>query len=159
MRILLILCLTVFSSGAWAQEVYHNPVDGKDYVADQWETYTPEGGVRESDSRVKNAGVRLLNSQQDISKNTTASELASLIKEIEALLTKSVAESEFGGEILLQVAMHKDKPPTYQMSYNGELQNDMLKDFYNALQQLKAVNSKESSINFLVHFVIDEEKT
>ncbi|TVT57383.1 MAG: hypothetical protein FHK82_06250 [Sedimenticola thiotaurini] len=153
MRIIaaLIACFT-FISFSQAQEEYVNPVDGKRYIAD-WKTYEPKGGTTPQDGRVVNAGVRLLNTQDEFSKNITVKELSKLIGYAQELLNEVSSEYQEGGEILLQITLSKDAAPKFDMSYQGEIQKGMLQAFYDGLSSIE-LNTSQSSVALQVHFQV-----
>ncbi|WP_462170604.1 hypothetical protein [Pseudoalteromonas xiamenensis] len=152
MRIIIVLLLSFCSQLLAAQEEYTNPVDGKTYVAD-WKTYQPDGGVKPKDERVINSGVRLLSAQSDFEKNTTAEDLAKLIGFIQKVLTKESLGYKGGGEILLQIELRKEHNPEFKMSYQGELTEDYLQRFYDALESID-YKTQQSSVTLQVHFVV-----
>jgi hypothetical protein len=152
MRIVLFFALWIFSRVVFAQEEYANPVDGKIYVAD-WKTYQPEAGVKPQSGRIKNAGVRLLSTQAEFEKNTTAEELVKLIGFIQEALTKESEGRKESGEILLQIELRKQEQPNFKMSYQGELTEEHLQRFYDALKAIE-YTTKESAVTLQVHFII-----
>jgi len=152
MRVIFFFLLGVISQLASAQDEYVNPIDGKVYVAD-WKTYKPEGGVKPQDGRVINAGVKLLSSQEDFEKNTTAEELAKLIGFIQEALEKESSGNRGSGEILLQIEIRNQEEPDFKMSYQGELTEVYLQRFYEALNTIK-YRTKVSSVTLQVHFVV-----
>lgn len=151
MRIIVVL-LSFYCQLLAAQEEYSNPIDGKTYVAD-WKTYQPDGGVKPQDGRVINAGVRLLSTQADFEKNTTAEDLVKLIGFIQEILTKESQGYKGSGEILLQIELRKEDNPKFEMSYQGELTEDYLQRFYDALESIE-YKTQQSSVTLQVHFVV-----
>lgn len=152
MRILLFFTLGLMAHMAHSQETYENSVDGKSYIAD-WKTYKPKGGVAEQKGRVINSGVRLLSTQADFERNTTAEELSKLISYIQEILTKKSEGFNEGGEILLQIALSKENNPDFKMSYQGNLKEEYLESFYEALAGIE-LRTKQSTVTLQVHFVI-----
>ncbi len=152
MRIIIVLLLSFFSQLLVAQEEYTNPVDGKTYVAD-WKTYQPDEGSKPQDGRVINSGVRLLSAQADFEKNMTAEELAKLIGFIQEVLTKESQDYKGSGEILLQIELRNEDNPEFKMSYQGELTEDYLQRFYDALESIE-YKTQQSSVMLQVHFVV-----
>jgi hypothetical protein len=153
MRLPLLVALYVFAPMAVSQEAtYANPVDGKTYTAD-WKTYVPKSGVAEQTGRVVNSGVRLLSSQADFERNTTAQELAKLISYIQELLSRDAEGFREGGEILLDVSLSKDAKPQFKMSYQGDLQKEFLQRFYDSLSDID-LQTKQSTVALQVHFVV-----
>ena len=154
MRIIIVLLLGLGSQLLAAQEDYSNPVDGKTYVAD-WKTYQPDGVSKPQDGRVINSGVRLLSTQADFEKNTTAEELAKLIGFIQEVLSKESQGYNGSGEILLQVELRKEDNPGFKMSYQGELAEDYLQRFYDALDSIE-YRTQVSTVTLQVHFVVKD---
>tara|TARA_R110002049_G_scaffold245363_1_gene419294 strand:- start:104 stop:571 length:468 start_codon:yes stop_codon:yes gene_type:complete len=152
MRIIIVLLLSFFSQLLTAQEEYANPVDGKTHVAD-WKTYHPDGGAKPQDGRVINSGVRLLSTQADFEKNTTAEDLAKLIGFIQEVLSKESQGYKGSGEILLQIELRNEDNPRFEMSYQGELTEDYLQRFYGALESIE-YKTLQSTVTLQVHFVV-----
>lgn len=135
-----------------AQEEYANPVDGRTYVTD-WKTYQSDGGVKPQDGRVINSGIRFLSTQADFEKNTTAEDLAKLIGFIQEALTKESEGYKGSGEVVLQIELRKEDNPEFKMSYQGELTQDYLQRFYDALESIE-YKTQQSSVTLQVHFVV-----
>lgn len=154
MRIIMFIALWMFSWEAFAQKEYANPIDGKIYVSD-WKPYQPEAGVKHQLGRIKNAGVRLLSTQEDFSKNTTVEELAKLIGFIQEVLIKETEGLEEGGEILLQIELRKHDHAEFKMSYQGKLTEEYLQRVYDAMKTVE-YNTKVSTVTLQVHFVVSE---
>ena len=152
MRIIIVLLLSFCSQLLAAQEEYANPIDSKTYVAD-WKTYQPDGGVNPQDGRVINSGVRLLSAQADFEKSTTAEDLAKLIGFIQEVLSKESLGYKGSGEILLQIELRKEDNPEFKMSHQGELTEDYLQRFYDALESIE-YKTQQSSVTLQVHFVV-----
>jgi len=154
MRVLIILILGLVANMASAEieSKFHNPVDRKTYIAD-WKTYEPEGDVKEQSGRVINSGIRLLSTQADFEKNTTAGELAKLIGFTQELLNHSVQEYSVEGEILLQIELHQDVKPSFKISHQGGLNQELLKQFYDSLSEIELM-MKLSTVTLQVHFVV-----
>jgi hypothetical protein len=152
MRIIIVLLLGFSSQLLASQEEYGNPIDGKTYVAD-WKTYRPAEGAKPQNGRVINSGVRLLSTQADFEKNTTAEELAKLIGFIQEVLTKESQGYKSGGEILLQIELRKEGNPEFKMSYQGDLTEDYLQRFYDALESIE-YKTQQSTVTLQVHFVV-----
>src|SRR5262245_25195813 len=72
-------------------EVYHNPVDKKTYVAPGgWKTHQPEvPRADEPGQKVKMEQVRLLTSEADLAARTDVSAVATFLKEAERLASVS----------------------------------------------------------------------
>ncbi len=152
MKILIILIGLLIAGPAFAQEAYVNPIDGKAYIAD-WKVYKPEGKAETQKGRVVNAGVRLLNTQEDFKRNATVEDLAKLISYTHDMLAKEVGPTKEPGQIMLQISLNKDKSPDFEMSYQGNLNPDMLQRFYSNLEKIE-FNTKESTVTLEVHFII-----
>lgn len=152
MKFLLFIALGLFTQLTYSQEAYENPVDGKTYIAD-WTTYQPQGGVVEQRGRVINAGVRLLSSEMEFEANTTSEELVKLIKHIQELLTTESEKYSEGGEILLQIALRKESKPEFKISYQGDLKQELLQRFYDALASV-VLKTRQSTVTLQVHFIV-----
>jgi hypothetical protein len=146
------IALLAFAGVAISQGAYKNPVDGKIYIAD-WKTYQPKGDGVAHKGRVMNAGVRLLNSQDDFEQNTTAQELAKLIGYIQENLTKQAEISSEGGEVLLQITLSKETRPQFKMSFQGSLKQELLQRFYDSLSAID-LKTKKDTVTLQVHFVV-----
>ncbi|WP_138855488.1 hypothetical protein [Inhella inkyongensis] len=137
-----------------AAEPYRNPVDGAVYIAD-WKTYVPANGVDNKKGRVVNSGIRLLSSQSDFEMNTTAKELAKLIGYIHEVLAQHAAHHKEAGEILLQIELAKSGKPNFKMSFQGNVQQELLENFYKSLGSIE-FNTKKSTVSLQAHFVLKD---
>jgi len=138
------------ASKAIAQEKYVNPVDGNTYVAD-WKTYEPKDGFSAQTGRVINAGARLLNTQDEFSKNVTVNDLSKLIGYAQDLLARISSEYDEGGEILLQITLSNEATPKFELSYQGEFKKELLQAFHDGLSSIE-LKTKESVVALQVHF-------
>lgn len=146
------LSLAALSNIAVAGDAYRNPVDGKTYIAD-WKTYTPEGGIRNQSARVTNAGIRLLNTQEDFERNTSAPELVKLVGFIHETLAQYAQQYDEGGEILLHITLNQEGKPQFKMSFQGNLRQAFLEQFYKSLSVIE-FHTKKETVTLQVHFVV-----
>lgn len=118
-----------------------------------WKTYVPERGVDNKKGRVVISEIRLLNSQSEFGANTTATELAKLIGYIHEVLSQNVAHHKETGEILLQIELAKNGKPNFKISFQGNVQQELLEEFYKSLSSIE-FNTKQATISLQVHFVL-----
>jgi len=149
-----LLALALAFGSVSAAEPYRNPIDGALYVAD-WKTYVPANGVDNKKGRVVNSGVRLLNSESDFERNTTAQELAKLIGYIHEVLAKHAAHHKEAGEILVQVELAKTGKPNFKMSFQGNVKRELLETFYKSLGSID-FNTRQSTVSLQAHFVLKD---
>ena len=146
--------MTTFALSCFGLEEYVNPVDGKTYVAD-WKTYTPKGKIVKKEGRVKNGGIRLLNTQDEFEVNTTVDDLVKMIGYIEDSLRDVVGTTDGIGEIYLQISLNHDKNPEFKMSYSGELSKLILQKFYDRLGHIDVISKKET-VKLQIHLIVEK---
>lgn len=152
MRLGLVLVSIFIANSAFSESAYRNPADAKYYVADG-NTYQPTGSATEQTGRVTNVGVTLLNSQADFERNTSAQELAKLVGYIQDNLALKAKQYPEAGEVLLQVALNKDRNPEFKMSFQGDLNQDFLQSFYSSLAKID-LRAKLNTVTLQIHFAI-----
>ena len=150
----ILFAMTIALGSVNAAEPYRNPVDGVVYVA-ELKTYVPANGVDNKKGRVVNSGIRLLNSQSDFEANTTAKELAKLIGYIHEVLAQHAAQHKETGEILVQIELAKSGKPKFKMSFQGNVQRELLEKFYKSLGSIE-FNTRQSTVSLQAHFVLKD---
>lgn len=151
MRILLSIVFGLVTQLAIAQEEYAVPVNENNYAAD-WMAYQPNASKKQ-DGRVVYSGVRFISSQEDFEKNTTAKEVAKFVGFIQEILTKEAEGYGEGGEILLHIKLRKEANPVFKMSNRGELTQDYLQGFYEALSAID-YKMKESAVVLQIRYIV-----
>jgi hypothetical protein len=152
MRLIIIVALLLTASFVSAQTEYKNPVDGKTYKAD-WKTYQPEGGVKAQDGRVVNTGVRLLSTQDEYEKNTSAEEIAKLVRRMQEVLAEKASEYPESGEMLVQIELSNTSNPKFKMSHKGSLKQEYLQIVYETLSKIQ-FKTKISTVSLQVSFLV-----
>jgi len=152
MKTIVILILCLVTQSTYANDEYYNPIDGKTYIGD-WKKYGSEKKTDRESGRVVNLGVRLMNTDADLKRNTTAQEIAKLVQEIEQIFMENVDGYNEEGEILVQVTLGTSNVPSFEMSYKGDLNKDYLQKSKDAFSNLK-YQTKESEITLQVHLKI-----
>lgn len=155
MKHTLILWLLTVCMIAKADEAYHNPVDGKTYVTDQWKEHKPVKPRPKVQKPVMNAGIRLLSTEQEIGKNLTAEQLVGYISSIEQQANLLIQEFTATGAILLQVSLSPGTQAEYQMSFQGEVPKQYLQKLYNELPRLTSPKVLVSNVAFQIQFNVD----
>jgi len=133
---------------------YHNPLDGKTYVA-EWNEYLPKTPRKELKIRVEMTNVRLLTSQDEIAKNISVDDLANFIKKIEASINTSINGAKANGEILLQVSLIFNAIPKYKIGHKGNIADSVLQDIYNQLLEESYPLLKNGKVVFQIHFKVN----
>lgn len=150
-----ILCMFFTCTSAIADEVYHNSVDGKAYIADEWKTYKPDNPREMGVKKVEYSSIRLLSSDQELSVNTSTEELAEYIKVIETEANIAFRESSSDGIILLQISLTPDKEPEYKILYKGNIANEEMQGLYGRLINIDAIKVEVSQISFQVQLIVN----
>jgi len=152
-----ILC-SFFLIGAqgFSYDEYHNPVDRKTNITDEWKTAYPEKPAPKKAQRVEGTDIRLLTPENEIAKNISVETLVSFIKEMGSRANSLFADSTSDGEILLQVTLQPKpkKPAMYQMAFQGNIKQDELQKFYDILEKINPPEVKISEVSFQVHYIV-----
>src|SRR5215813_1217570 len=126
-------------------ERYDNPVDGKTYVAPGgWKLYHPDSPAQTQPdtNKVSIHRLRLLTAQKDAAARTKVEELAQFTKKVEHQAQTLLTKSDRAFELLVQF---KCTPSGHevQMSHQGEVNQRLLQDFYDALTTLEKLRVKQ----------------
>lgn len=126
----------LFTTGLAQEETYRNPVDKKTYTAPGgWKSYTPEGPVEVTKGKVSIAGVRLLQSQDEIASRTTAQELATFLDQAHEAAVGVFASYAKRAVIMVQFTCVPGKcPPT--IAYQNGPPQELLQAYYDKLARL-----------------------
>ena len=124
------------TTGLAQEETYHNPVDKKTYTAPGgWKNYTPDGPVEATKEKVSIAGVRLLQSQDEIASRTTAQELAAFLDQAHKAAAEVFASYAKPAVIMVQFTCVPGKcPPT--IAYQNDPPQELLQAYYDKLARL-----------------------
>lgn len=137
-------------------ERYDNPVDKKTYVAPSgWREYQPSvPRVAEEKARIHNNGVRLLTAQGEITARTSVESLVAFIKCAEVSAQTTLADVTANATILAQFACSPGKHDV-QLAHEGNVSQDQLQSFYDALLALEAMPVTSGEISFQLTIKID----
>ncbi len=157
MRKIIIFSLTfgLCSITSQAAEVYHDPVDGKDYVADKWVKYTPDDSSQspEIDSAKVDYEIRLLSAQSDF-EEINAPTLSNYIRSIERILNKQVDKYGGNGQIITQIELNSIDNPKFSISRQGNISEKLLQNYYDEIKKLPPLKSKTKKLTFQITFNI-----
>ena len=130
-------------------EVYHNPVDKKAYVAPGgWKTHHPETPRPvEPGRKVKSEQVRLLTSEADMAARTDVSAVAAYLKEAERLGDVSFGSS---GKQFRVIAQFTCKPNGHEvkLAHQGDATRELLQEYYDALLAAKKLPVRDGEVSF-----------
>src|SRR5262245_42229322 len=119
-------------------EVYHNPMDQKTYVAPGgWKSYQPESPRPDEPGRkVKTERIRLLTSEADMVARTDVSDVAAFLREAQRLADVSLGSS---GKQFRVMAQFTCKPTGHEvaLAYQGDGTPELLQAYYGALVAAK----------------------
>ena len=149
-KVSLIFIFIMLVSKVNAYDEYNNPVDGKIYITDKWNTYYPDNYQIKSINRVNSTEIRLLNTDKQINVNLTVDELSAYIINIEKQANTSINEYKSDGVILLQVSLNPNLKADYKISYKGNIDQKFLSAFYSDLQNINFPKVNISTVKFLI---------
>lgn len=140
-------------------ERYDNPVDKKTYVAPGgWKEYQPSSPREPKDNaRIQNKGIRLLTAQKEIAQRTTVEALVAFFKRIDASAQSTLADVPTKATILAQFACSPGKHEV-QISHQGDVTQEKLQSFYQALVALEAMPVSSGEVSFQLTIEIDPTK-
>ena len=152
--ILTMFALAILPSVPIAQtSTYENPVDGKEYTT-EWETYEPELPKDDLDSRVSIENVVLLTLQEDLAKRVSVESLSTYIEQLETYLLELATDSNDHGKVWLQVEIEQEKPPAYQLAYDGSVSEELLQAYYNRISGNENVPAVLGPVSFQLVMVV-----
>jgi hypothetical protein len=137
-------------------KAYHNPVDGKTYVA--------EGGWRQHEPRKQNEAltsgpvalkeVRFLSSDQDFGANVSTESLARFIRDVHSRVQTHLGSCTRPAELLVQYTLHPEERPQVSMAAKGALEQKQLQKVHEALETIEPLHSRAVELSFQIHFLI-----
>ena len=116
--------------------------------------YTPEGGIKPSKGKVGVEQVRLLDPQDVFERNTSAEKVAELIKDIEAIVIRTVPEDAAAFELLVKATLSVKERPQIELSSRGKAPKPILQGISDALEKTADIRSKADPLRLEIHFVI-----
>ena len=151
MKLLLMFALVLGSASCLAEtETYQNPVDKQAYVAPGgWKTYKGSPGtVNRPAQKVSLAGVRLLQSQDEMASRTTPENLGDFIERVHKAASETFALYDKPATLLIQFTCVPQNCPL-EISSRGDPPRELLQDFYNRVTQLTPlIDSGEVKFQF-----------
>ena len=142
MKILLSFLLALASPAVYSQETrYQNPADGSTYTAPNgWKTYTSKSGIKAPNPKFALDGIRLLQAQDEIAARTTAEKLAAFIESARAAGDDIFVGHEEPANLLVQFRSVPGSH-TVDVSYQGKINQALLKAYYDKLVSLRALET------------------
>tara|TARA_R110002072_G_scaffold302355_1_gene484888 strand:+ start:706 stop:1275 length:570 start_codon:yes stop_codon:yes gene_type:complete len=137
-------------------ERFDNPVDKKTYIAEGgWKTYKPQQPAPAAENaRIHNGGVRLLTNQDELAQRTAVESLAAFIKRAEASAQSTLHEVTTNAQVLAQFTCTPEKHDV-QLAHQGNVTQDQLQAFYDALLALEALPVSSGEVSFQLTIQID----
>jgi len=130
-------------------EVYHNPVDKKTYVAPGgWKTHQPETPRPDEPARkVKTERVRLLTSEADMAARTDVSAVVAYLREVERLADVSFGASGKHFRVMVQFTC---KPAGHEvkLAHQGDATQELLQAYLDALIAAKKLPVRDGEVSF-----------
>ncbi|OJJ20426.1 hypothetical protein BKI52_18380 [marine bacterium AO1-C] len=129
---------------------YVNPADGKTYSTEgEFKKYKPEGGTKKYDGPVQPTGLVLLTNQNDIPRIIGIRELADVVKGMDAIVMKELAQVKEQGRIVIQCTLYDNKSAKMSLAFEGKLKRDDLGKVYKQMETYcKKQKTKQDSCTF-----------
>jgi hypothetical protein len=141
-------------------EVYHNSLDKKTYVAPGgWKTHQPEVPRPDEPGRkVKTEQVRLLTSEADIAARTDASAVAAFLREAERLADVSFGSS---GKWFRVVAQFTCTPAGHEvkLAYEGDATRELVQAYHDALVAARKLPVRDGEVSFQLELSVNAVAT
>ena len=136
---------------ALPEEVFHNPVDGKTYVAPGgWHQYAPATPSNDQVGRpAQTQHIRLLTEQHQIAERTTMDALAAFIRVTEQLANQKLAASETAFRLLIQFAC-RPSGHDVQLATEGGASRDVLQGLFEALSEMERLPVSDGEVSFQI---------
>ena len=141
-------------------EAFHNPLDGKTYVADKWKTYTPENGKPAEDENkvVRFDNIRFLTSEQDIAERTTTESVLKFIKDAKDVAENVLEKSQKPCKVLIQFTC-TPSGHTIKVGHQPEdVDEKPLKEYYKAAAKMAKLEVKKETVEFQLQFTVTPKK-
>lgn len=137
----------------WVQTDYYNPIDQTTlHAPGGWATYGPQGKASDhlppanKSNEVKTNSVRLLNSDDELSRAMSVETLASYIKTLEEAALKPLKQMrpKKPQQVLIQCELSPGRKPEFKIAVNPSEEGigPIIKDLYAALNASKAAQCK-----------------
>lgn len=150
------LCLFALTNFVSAKEVYHNPIDDKNYTA-EWQTYRSEPTQPKSstvEERAQIEGVILLSPEKEIEANIDAESLSEYITTMKRYVDIFSQEYSDHGLVLIQVELTTNNKPSIRMSSKGSLSDGFLRAVYDGISNAPSPPTTNNNIKFQVMFSV-----
>ncbi len=142
------------------KRTYLNPVDNKAYVTEgEFETYTPDDGVKKLDGSVQPINIILLTDQNELEKVISVQDLSDFIGGVEDILINDFSSVKDSGQILFQFTLYSDKRAKTDLSYNGDFKNKDLNNVFQKIEQYgNDIRTQRDSCVFQCNYAVNEEQ-
>jgi hypothetical protein len=136
-------------TAVFPDEVFHNPVDKKIYVAPGgWKTHQPEVPPPDDPRRmVKPEQVRLLTSEADMAARTDVLAVAAFLREAERLADVLFGSSGKQFRVMVQFTC---KPAGHEvkLAHQGDVAQELLQAYYEALAAANKLPVRDGEVSF-----------
>lgn len=120
-------------------------------------TYYPENGVVKDTGRTNLENIRLITTENEISKNFTADNISEIIKKIQKIVSLEFNDSSSEGGMICKITIQKNAAPKLEILQQGDLNPAILNNIYKKITQLED-KSKVSDVSFQMEFSIRKPK-
>ncbi len=141
-----------------AEEIYHNPVDKKDYISDHWQQYTaypttPITSDRPSSNKVHNDGIVMLSPQSDF-EEIGVEPLGDYILSLQKALENQAEKTTDTGSIIVQAELNNSTTPKISFSYTGNISQKFLQNLYDEISKITPLKTQSKTLTFQIRFSI-----
>jgi tetratricopeptide (TPR) repeat protein len=138
-------------------KTYHNPVDGKSYVAPNgWEMYEPQNGVKKepANGKVKVNLIRLLTPESEWTARASAKDVAEFAKQAEQITKEIMAKSDKPLKLLVEFTCSPSGHEVKIAHQPKDVDEDLMQELYKALSKMKKAPVKEGKVAFQIEFTV-----
>jgi tetratricopeptide (TPR) repeat protein len=142
---------------ATEDQAYHNPIDGKTYVAPGgWRTYQPQPGAKTEPvkEKVKVDHVRLMTPEDEIASRTSVKDLAKFVKQAEQIASKTFGKSDKGLKLLVEFTCSPSGHELQIAHQPEDVDKELLQAFYAALAKMDKLPVKEGKLAFQIQWTV-----
>ncbi len=120
---------------------------GRSSAAGDFKIYSPEGGGRQEQGKTTLGRLVLLNVQSEYEGEVTPKQLASLTKDVQSKISKSISNSR-PSVMDINVRIYPNKNPTFNIGTSGKIDKSEIQRLHAVLMQSYNLRTKSRVLGF-----------
>lgn len=142
----------------WLPEIYMNPVDNRNYIAEEgWQAYSSSSGPTQTHRElVETQKIILLTSECELAARVQTKVLAAYIKRVEEAVQQNfnLQQIQSKQDLVLEFEVNPDNQVSLEMASRPGIEEERLENLYKSVMQIPSPKVQGGAIKFQIVFAI-----